>query len=754
VRICPVIALFSATLFVSSALLFLVQPMLGKFVLPLAGGTPQVWITMVLFFQSALLLGYAYGHWATRRLPLRGQLPLHLAVLLVALVVLPLGVPTNRPPVSADPLPWLIGLLVVTVGLPFFAVSAQGPVLQRWLSRTRHPSASDPYFLFAASNAGSLIGLLAYPLAVEPLIGLEEQGRAWSAAYIALIALVAGCAIAALRRPAASGAGEAGPTLEAGMAAPPQAAAVPGPVTWSRRALWLALALVPSSYLLGTTAYITRDLAPVPLLWVLPLAAYLLSFILAFAPRADAQRLVRMARIALPGFAILVTYTVVLGTQRPLWFLLPLHLAGLLVAATLCHARLAADRPGTAHLTEFYLWIAAGGALGGVFNGLIAPLAFPGLVEYPIAIVAACLLRPRPPDTRPGLLEFLLRDPRITRWMDLAVPVLIGLAVAVVLFAVRSPDPDDAFTYRSLVLGVAVGLALNLARRPLRFGLAIAAIFLAGTVSDGSSDRTLLRDRSFFGIYTVRASDEGRFHEMIDGTTVHGAERIGDHPRPEPLSYYGRRGPVGQALAALPAGATERTGVIGLGTGTLACYARPTDRWTFYEIDPTVERIARDPGLFTFLSACPGRKDVVLGDGRQSLVRAAAERFSLVTVDAFISDTIPVHLMTREAVSMYLARLRPDGRLLLNLSNRYLELESVVGNIARSLGLTCVAQSHEVSADEEDRRLESSTWALLAPRAAALGRLPSDRRWHPCARSGARVWTDDYSNVLGILRAG
>jgi hypothetical protein len=480
--------------------------------------------------------------------------------------------------------------------------------------------------------------------------------------------------------------------------------------------------------MLGVTTYATRDLTPFPLLWVLPLAIYLLTFVAAFAPRARPERLVRFGRIVLPGIAILVVYTLAIGSQRPLWLLLPLHLLGLAAAALMCHARLAEDRPPPAHLTEFYVWVALGGVLGGAFNALVAPVVFPGLVEYPLALVAACLLRPKPPMTRPALLEFFFRDPRPTKAMDLLVPILFGTGVTIALELSSS-----SFNSRSVIVGLACGLALNLSKRPLRLGLALGAILLAVSLAGGAD--VLERSRSFFGIYKVER--EGAHHLLYDGTTVHGLQRVGSA---EPLEYYGRAGPAGQAFAALR---PREVGAVGLGAGAIACYGRVT----FFEIDPEVVRIARDPRLFTYLRECPSR--VLVGDGRRLLVEQPPDRFDLIVVDAFNSDAIPVHLITRQALALYLARA---PAVLFHISNRYLRLEPVLGNLARDAGLVCRAETHKPSRAQLDSGLAQSKWAILARTPASLGRLAADPRWHACASDrSAHVWTDDYSDLLSAI---
>ena len=701
-------ALYSLALLVSAALLFALEPMVGKFLLPPLGSTPSVWNTTVLFFQAALLAGYLYAH-LTSRLRVRHQVLLQLVLLAVATVSLPIAVPGDVTP-SSHPVPWLLGLLATTAGLPFFALAANGPMLQRWIGRR------DPYFLFAASNGGSLLGLLAYPLVVEPNLSLHDQGRAWGFAYGLAALLVAGCAVAAWRA----------------TEAPAPAPAAADEVDWRRRARWLALAFVPSSLMLGVTTYATRDLTPFPLLWVLPLAIYLLTFVAAFAPGARPERLVTLGRRVLPGIAILVVYTLAVGAQKPLWLLLPLHLLGLAAAGLMCHARLSADRPAPVHLTEFYVWVALGGVLGGAFNAILAPLVFPGLVEYPLVLVAALLLRPKPPTTRPALLEFFFRDPRPTKAMDAVVPVLLGAGVAVGLGA------TSGFNSRSVVIGLACGLALNLSKRPVRFALGLGAIMLAVALSASGS---LERSRSFFGIY--RVVESGPDHILYDGTAVHGLQRVGS---PEPLEYYSRAGPAGQAFAELPSEATARVGAVGLGAGAMACY----EHVEFYEIDPEVLRIARDPRLFTYLRDCPAR--VRIGDGRRLLAREPAGRFGLIVVDAFNSDAIPIHLITREAMALYLNR---GHVVLFHISNRYLRLEPVLGNLARDGRLVCRAQTHHPTPPQRDAGVAMSKWAILARAPADLGRLAADSRWHECASDrSTRVWTDDYSDLVSAIRWG
>jgi hypothetical protein len=484
-----VVALFSVTLFLSAALMFSVQPMYARFVLPLFGGTPAVWNTAMLFFQFALLAGYLYAHETTRRLGVRRQAALHLGVVLLPLLVLPLGVPDGAaaPAGGASPVGALLGLLLVAVGLPFFVVSATAPLLQRWLAETNHPAARDPYFLYRASNLGSVIGLLAYPLAAEPSLRLGEQGLVWAAGYAGLIALVAACAVVVWRSgPAPGGEPSAsrvdGPPDGGG---PGQAQAAPGiaspsgadesvtaSISARRRLRWIFLAFVPSSLMLGVTTYLTVDLAPIPLLWSLPLSLYLISFILAFAPGARNERRQRIVVLILPLVALVLSIALVLEAHDPLWLLLPLHLAGFFVAALACHGELARDRPPARRLTEFYIWVAVGGALGGVFNALLAPVLFDSLLEYPLLIVLACLCLPGRPGRFPS-------GPQ-TRPLDFGVPVLLGTVTATILALSARGGPDIAVVGQGFALSLAAGIALNFARRPLRFALSLAAILIAG----------------------------------------------------------------------------------------------------------------------------------------------------------------------------------------------------------------------------------------------------------------------------------
>ena len=745
-----VVALFSATLFLSAGLTFLVQPMFAKFVLPLFGSTPAVWNTSMLFFQTTLLAGYLYAHESTRRLGVRRQSAVHLGVLLVPLLVLPVGVPDDWIPSADDnPVPLLLGLLAVAVGLPFFVVSTTAPLLQRWLAATDHPAAGDPYFLYRASNLGSVLGLLAYPLAVEPSMRLAEQGRLWSAGYGLLVVLVLACAAVVWRSPRGSEAAgvsedpEAAPepASDEAPAASQGAAARP---TLNRRLRWVGLAFVPSSLMLGVTTAITTDIAPVPLLWSLPLSLYLISFILVFAPGSRSDGLQRAMVLALPAVVLLISVTLLLEVRGPLWIMVPLHLASFFVVAVACHGALAQDRPPTRWLTEFYLLISLGGALGGVFNALVAPALFDSLAEYPIALVLAALCLPkRPPLIPPG---------PYARWLDFALPLALGTTVALIVALIELAEADAQQYAKMFAFGLAAGVAVNFIRRPLRFGLSVGAIVLAVTLASAPDDRELHRERSFFGVYRVTAAEGGNLHRLVHGTTTHGAQDFSPGRERTPNSYYHRGSPIGRLLSSMPPYVTTRAAIIGLGTGSIACYSKPGEQWTFYEIDPTIERIARDPRFFTYLRVCPGDFDVVLGDARLRLPRAADRRYGLIMADAFSSDAVPVHLINREALTLYRSKLREHGIVAFNVSNSYVDLEPVLGNLAHDARMACVAQTDRKSGRDGIPETDASNWVVMARRTPDLRAAASDQRWQDCRRSpGSAPWTDDYSNLLGAL---
>ena len=712
---------FAATVAFSAFLLFAVQPFFGRLALPRLGGAPAVWNTSLVFFQVALLAGYAYAHLLARRLAPRHQLLVHAAVIAAGGAFLPLALPAGGPGDRSSPALWLLGVMAVTIGPPFFALSANAPLLQAWFARAS-AGRRDPYPLYAASNAGSFLALIAYPFAIEPLLGLRVQAGAWAFGYAALGLLVLACGLAAARARA--------PSPEPG--ASPARAEAPG----GERFAWLALAALPSSLLLGVTNHITTDIAAIPLFWVVPLAVYLLTFVVAFARSQPPGR--ALARGAVPFAVAILAFTAMFAGNS--LFHLALHLAAFAVLALAAHTELAARRPAVARLTEFYLYVSAGGAIGGAATALLAPVIFPGVWEYPLAIAAACLIGARAAGAAGraspiaiavalalvasalGAIHLLLRDPAVTR----TTIALVAIALPVGLFILR--------THRAVL------------------ALAVAAVLLLAPQTEILGSR-IFQARSFFGVHRVIAASDGRHHLLLHGATMHNAELADASVPPEPLGYYLRDGPIGTGLAALaPRLSPARIGVVGLGGGALACHAAPGQRWTFYEIDPLVERIARDPALLRSLDACGREASVVIGDGRLLLEREARGAFGLLIVDAFSSDAIPVHLLTREAIRLYLDRLAPNGVLFLHISNRYLRLDRVVIGIAREEGVALRLNAHAVAPAPGSFR-GSSLWAALARDDAALAPLDAADGWRePDPTRAVRAWTDDFVDLRGVLR--
>ncbi len=717
-----------AAAFLGAALLFLIEPMTGKTVLPLLGGAPSTWNACVLLFQALLLAGYGYAHLSASRLPLARQAVVQLALLALALGLLPFLPP---PSVSSreGPLGLLLATLISALGLPFFVLSAGTPLLQRWLARTDPTGERDPYFLYALSNAGSLLALLAYPTLVEPFLPLRRQYALWRLAYVAYAATMLACAGIVWRR---VGAGNAGRRF----AEPREDAPKP---SWAEAGLWLALAAVPASLTLGVTSYLTTDLAAVPLLWVLPLALYLLTLVVAFSRFGPAAS--RQAARSLPMLALLVALLLIGRFHAPLVLLMPLHLVALAVASLACHGELARRRPPPAGLTEYYLWLALGGTLGSAFNVLVAPVTFSDVSEYPLALVLACALR-RPPDEAPGSSRG--RFVALAAWSGTAGALTLGA----VHWANQAAPGARAF---ATALAVPVLVAYSQAARPLRHAAALSLMLLAGRLYEGGYGTLVHAERSFFGVYRVQEDRRQGYRFLMQGTTLHAVQSLDPRRSGEPLAYYHREGPFGQAFAALPAARRASVAVVGLGAGALASYARPGQSWVFFEIDPTVERLARDTRYFGYLARCGAGCSVRIGDARLALAAAQA-RFDLIVLDAFSSDAIPIHLVTREAFSLYRSRLAEGGAIVVHFSNRDLALEGVLGRLAQEVRLVARVGREAVQPLSEGGRL-SSEWMALAARPGDLGWLADDARWRaPQVDPTTPLWTDDYSSLFGVLR--
>jgi hypothetical protein len=731
VRFVP--ALFAATLFTSALLLFAVQPMFTKMVLPSLGGATSVWSVAMVFFQAALLIGYAYAHLLARSLTVAHAALVHLGLLAAAAALtLPIGIAQSfgAPPSSGVGL-WLVGLFAASIGLPFAALSASAPLLQSWFAASGHPQARNPYVLYAASNLGSFAALLAYPLVIESMLTLHGQAWMWSAGFAGLAVLVAAAATVAVRGASNVSAAPARPVEKPAL---------------KDRLSWIALAAIPAGLVVAVTAYISTDVAAAPLLWVLPLALYLLTFVAVFRDRPwfSHDFVIR----AVPFLAAPLAITLI-GGDREYWMVtIALNLVAFFLFALACHGEVYAKRPAPALLTEFYLWTSFGGVVGGIFAGLLAPYLFNRTFEYPILVVAAVL-------ALPGGLGGSMR-----RFLRRIWPALAAVALALVhLFVINFPLTAQFAIPVQVGLIVLVAWMLLQRRDPARLAaLVVVASIVTGVWQPGLD--IIETTRSFFGVHRVveMVTPTGTHRLLYHGTTIHGAERVRQTDgtpvtgRPEPLTYYYFGGPISESIAAARAvqGRLENVAVVGLGAGSLACHRRDGESWTFFEIDPEVVRIARDPSMFRFLASCAPSAPIVLGDARLTL-GATGQRFDLIVLDAFSSDAIPTHLLTREALRGYLARLTPRGIIGAHISNRHLELAGVVAAVGAAEGLVTIARTDYGATQFMTDFHAAALVAVLARNGADLGPLTRTAGWGKVDSGAVAAWTDDYSDIMGAI---
>jgi hypothetical protein len=678
---------YACTIFLSAFLLFAVQPMIGKIILPWFGGSAAVWSTCLLFFQAALLAGYFYADRSTRWLKPKRQATLHIALMAVSLALLPiLPSPTWKPSHAGDPSLRILLLLTVTIGLPYLLLSTTSPLLQAWYVAAK-PGAV-PYRLFALSNFGSLLALLSYPVLVEPIFTTHGQAFGWSGIYVAFVLICAAVAWRAMR------------------AAPVQstetiAATASPPPSWTIRILWTALAACASTLLLAISNHLSQNVAPIPFLWVLPLSVYLVSFILCFERDKVYNRgvFLPLLVVALDGAA----YAIYANEGNPsIAWAIPTFVAALFICCMVCHGELARLKPDPRHLTSFYMMISLGGTLGGVFVAIIAPHVFHTYLELPLAMVACSALAALVLWISPG------------NW--------------------KSKIPVGAV--RIAMLAFTVGLAIHLGYEKHR------------------ADRVFrLSARNFYGVLRVRDIPEDEettsVRRLIHGTINHGTQILDATRRDEPTSYYGPYSGMGRAMGYLQKRGPVRVGVIGLGAGVTAGFCRAGDVFRFYEINPLALSIANT--WFTFLRDCKADHQVLLGDARLTLEAQPSQQFDLMAIDAFTSDAIPVHLLTREAFSLYFRHLKPTGILAVHVSNRYLDLVPVVSRNAHDFGKTAVDVDDE---DEESDYYTSSDWVLVS----ADGAIFHDPAFKSSSVEPARIrpnlrpWTDDYSNLFQILK--
>ncbi len=732
-----VLVVYTAAIFVSALLLFSVQPLFTKMVLPRLGGSPAVWSVAMVFFQSLLLGGYAYAHYLMQLKSRMLPVAIHLALLTVALLTLPLSIAGGwgEPPASGYAF-WLLGLFAVSIGLPFFALAANNPLLQAWFVRSGHPSGPDPYFLYASSNIGSFLALLSYPVLLEPMFTLRAQNLIWTGGYGLLIVLIAACAVLMLRSPVMA---------VADMGAEDTHSPAP---SWILRGRWIFLAAVPSGLLIAVTAHISTDVAAAPLLWVLPLSLYLLTWVLVFQsrPLLPHKWMLMLQPLAIAGVIALLAF----GGEQNLLLTLGGHQLCFFVIAMACHGELARTRPAAKYLTGFYVALSFGGMVGGLFAGLIAPFTFSWIAEYPILLACAALCRP------PGGNE------RLACWSRWYWPLLAVLAVALIA---PTWHPGKLLSWletnRVWVIGAVGGLSALLAlglsanRWKIFATVALALALIRAYPADDGRVETV---RSFFGVHKIVVTSNGQYHVLMHGTTIHGAEKYQNDDgspvtgRPEPITYYHKDGGIGQAIAAMRErkGGPLRVAVIGLGTGTLACASEPGETWKFFEIDQTMVDTAKDPKYFTYISKCEPDMKPVIGDARLTFAREPAGAYDLIIVDAYSSDAIPIHLATEEAMEIYKDRLAPQGAVAMHVSNRHLELSSVVVGIADANDLKSWVYSEDTNRDAE--YIFSTTVVVSAREEADIGRLASSDQWALTeAEDDQRVWTDDYSNVLGAV---
>lgn len=715
--------LFLLTIVTGSFLLFLTQPMIARMALPRVGGAPSVWNSAMLVYQFLLLAGYAYAHWLARMKP-RRQAGIHIILFGIAALWLPIGLSSAVPPATFEPAFWVPWFLLASIGPVFFIVSAQAPLMQRWYAL--ETSRGDPYPLYAASNLGSFAGLISYPLVVEPLMTLQQQSWLWTGIYAMLVILVIGCALTV--------------PADAVEAVPEEEEAPP---TTRRTLHWIALAAVPSGLMLSTTTHLTTDIVAMPLLWVLPLGLYLLSWVIAFAARRKPAEIITIGA----PLVILICGGLAFsdGTRNP-FVSATMGLLLLFAVAVALHGEMFRLRPAVGHLTRFYLAMSFGGMLGGLFCAIVAPLLFDWAYEHPLLILGAALLVPQ--------YALIPWPPSRARILGIVVP-LSALALSYLSERGYLGHTAVATMTGSIVVSL---FALACLGRRWAFTVGLAALMLSyggwSTIAKrGIEDRT----RSYFGIYEVYQRADGSARVLTHGTTLHGLQNLEPGLETMPTTYYARRSGVGLTLdnADDLFGPHARIGVIGLGSGTLSCYHQPGQSWTFFEIDPAMVDVARN--RFSFLSRCAPAANIVLGDARLSLARQPANSLDVLAVDAFSSDAVPMHLLTREALRVYGQAVQRDGIVLFHISNRYLDLKPVVADLARREGWTAWLMQYVPEDEEAAANITISVWIALSRNPDTLNRLyrlsgTDSVYWEVLEPTpGFSGWSDDHASILPII---
>jgi hypothetical protein len=727
---------FILTLFCSAGLLFLVQPMFGRMAMPILGGAPAVWNVAMMFFQTTLLAGYFYAH-LLNKLPFRTQVVIHSGLLATALLALPIHLEASTlVPDSETPTLWLLGLMITTIGLPFFAISAQAPLMQRWFSRSNDRQAQDPYFLYSASNIGSVLGLLAYPAIMEPFFSVDTQASVWSIGFllVLLLVLVSGFSILGIQKSTF-----------------PAVTEKPISIKIRTQLHWIVLAAVPSGLLLSVTNNITTDIAAMPLMWAPPLLAYLMSFVVAFAPPRwlSFETIRRFAPFFVIGLSLTGAITGILGIGGTV-FLQVFFFFGVALA---CHATLVATRPDAQGLTQFYLLMSFGGAVGGAMVALLAPLLFNWIFEYPILIAVSALLLAVPEKTVSEIRLKRIIDGNHNAIVWDIVFVIMAIGIAASAFA---NDNGSYVTYTISTAGLFI-LCFIARKRHLRFAavITVCSIVFGGFVKSSLSLDTKLLARSFFGVYRV-GDDNNQMRLIVHGTTVHGAQSKLAAYKNEPQSYYLPESGIGLVMQTIERG---NIGVVGLGSGALACYAKTEQNWSFYEIDPLVAEIAKNKSYFTYLSDCTPKAKIKIGDARLQLKSAVNNEYDVLVIDAFSSDSIPLHLITADAFSLYRAKMHKNGILMVHISNKYMDLKPVVGNIAKQQNWQAWSYFYKPPAGKKlkGRNSTPSNWIMLTPNQSVADKQFAQMKngqtgWEKVIPDPAQaVWTDNYANTLSVL---
>ena len=732
-------ALFVLTILAGSFLLFLVQPMIARMALPKLGGAPAVWNSAMLVYQALLLLGYAYAHRLSRE-PARRQAAVHLALLLLAAIWLPIGLASMTIPVDGSPIFWVPWLLVASIGPLFFVVAAQAPLMQRWFGLAGNMG--EPYALYAASNIGSFGGLIAYPLLVEPFMAVGAQRWLWSGLYALLFLLVLASAAQIWRNRSTSN-----ETAAEVISAPP--------IGWRQRLYWIVLSAVPSGLMLSTTAHLTTDLMAMPLLWVIPLGLYLLSFSVAFADNRYLSHLI--TRVA-PSIVLFAAATAFAFFGSAIIVTVAFTVMLLFGVAVALHGEMYRTRPDPARLTEFYLMMSVGGVIGGFFCAIIAPLIFDWTWEHPILIFAAALLLPQIP-------LFLRRsEDRISMRGPAIATTLLGVLALGVGIASGIMNPADEGWAKMAITAALIAIGVFAIGNRIAYALVVAGIMAAnGGILSLQHSLDEVRWRSYFGIYTVKTDPTGRFRWLTHGTTLHGLQNIAE-PR-LPISYYGAHSGVGLAFARAEEfyGPKAAIGVVGLGTGTLACYAKPGQDWHFFEIDPLMVEIAKGKQIFSYLDRCTPDAAIHIGDARLTLAEQPSQSLDLLAIDAFSSDAIPMHLLTKEAFDVYSRILKPGGLLIVHISNRHIDLKPVLAAEAAQGNWALGMRQDSPPTADVNRGMRASTWVAMAkdprqlaqltgPLATKEGKYYDPDQWLVMPPAGkASRWSDDYASVLPHL---